>query len=79
LRQAKTPPALSAGGVLVSVVMDSSWWIGLRCCGAGGCDVVFALALVMSVNLFTVPGLKDLNDDLQEVVDFHSHLVTEYG
>jgi hypothetical protein len=33
----------------------------------------------MAVNLFTVPGLKDLNGDLQEVVDFHGHLVTECG
>jgi hypothetical protein len=59
--------------------MASSWRIGFCCHGAGGRNVIFALALVMAVNLFTVAGLKDLNDDLQEVVDFHSHLVTEYG
>jgi len=58
--------------------MASSRWIGQRGRGAGGRNIVFALALVMTVNLFTVPGLKDLNDDLQEVVDFHGHFVTEY-
>jgi hypothetical protein len=70
---------VSAGGVLVSVVMDSSRWIVARCGGAGGGNAVLALALVKAVNFLTVAGLKDLNGDLQEVVDFHSHLVTEYG